>query len=124
MGLTLIRLEKSEIKSGHGKPSPYKPARILLVRNSIGLLVIVAALLAGPVLSEAASGKSCRQMKKELAELRREYHEYATTAPGSPEKISFDRLAELLDKIIELKRAMKEVNCEPPPRSKDIKERK
>jgi hypothetical protein len=63
-------------------------------------------------------------MQKELSELRREYHEYATTAPGSPEKISFNRLVELLDKIIEVKRAMTESNCKVPPRSKDIKPRK
>ncbi|MEJ2717639.1 MAG: hypothetical protein P8182_10940 [Deltaproteobacteria bacterium] len=82
--------------------------------------IAVAVIVAILVLPGTLQAKSCRAMRKELAELRREYHEYANSGREAAEPVTFEKLAEMLDKIIELKRGMRESNCKIPPREKDI----
>lgn len=64
-----------------------------------------------------AAGAGCASMAKELQALRLEYHTYATGASGQSGGISFEGLTRILDRIIELKNAMRK-NCpKVPPRS-------
>lgn len=89
-------------------------------------LILCTALISASATSSLAA-KSCAAMKKELAELRREYRQYATSkTAGSGEPVKFERLAEILDKIADLKSEMKNLGdkCLAPPRSHDLKERR
>lgn len=64
-------------------------------------------------------------MKKELVQLRTEYHEYVTTGKaGKSDGVQFDKLVEILDRIIDLKRQMRESNCKIPNRQTDSKHKK
>lgn len=88
--------------------------------KNILVFVIAAILVAAAAPSQAA--RSCAAMKKELTELRREYHQYAVSnAGGTGEAVTFDKLAEILDKIVELKREMVAEKCQIPPRNPDAK---
>ena len=82
----------------------------------IALPVLVFIL----VITVTAQAKTCSALRKELAELRREYHTYAINGREGSESVGFEKLTEMLDKIIELKRVMRESNCKIPPRKKDI----
>jgi hypothetical protein len=89
---------------------------------------VCASLFAAALLAAAApavAAKTCAAMKKELTELRREYHQYATSKVNeSGEAVNFDKLAEILDKIVELKREMTAEKCQIPPRDRDLKGKK
>lgn len=81
----------------------------------------MAVLVAGPVWP--AGPKTCRGMTQELAVLRNEYRNYVTGQPlsaGNPHHVSkditFEGLAEILDKIVAVKNAMRKQNCKIPPR--------
>jgi hypothetical protein len=82
----------------------------------IAVLVLVVIL----VLPGTVQAKTCGTMRKELAEMRREYHEYANSGREDFEPVFFEKLIEILDKIIELKRVMRESNCKIPSRKKDV----
>jgi hypothetical protein len=64
------------------------------------------ALLVLTASPNSLAAKSCAAMQKELAQLRAEYHEYVTVEGPKSGGVKFERLVEILDKIIELKRAM------------------
>ena len=82
--------------------------------------LIAAILLAAAAPCPAA--RSCAAMKKKLTELRREYHQYAiSNAGGTGKAVKFDKLAEIMDKIVELKREMTAEKCKVHPRNPDIK---
>ena len=82
------------------------------------IYIAIWALLVLPVCSDSLAAKSCSAMQKELAELRAEYHEYATVEGPKGQGVKFDKLVEILDKIIELKRAMTAADCKIPPRKR------
>ena len=82
----------------------------------------LCALLILAVAAPCEAAKSCAAMKKELTELRREYHQYATVkVDDSGEAVKFDKLGEILDKIANLKREMTAEKCQVPPRNPDLK---
>jgi hypothetical protein len=56
-------------------------------------------------------------MNKELARLRMEYHRQASASSRSG-SVSFEELAVILDKIVELKDSMRKLNCEIRARPK------
>ncbi len=82
------------------------------------LLISCAILIATPCMNGGAQAKTCAKMQKEIEELRLEYHTYATGGEDAQEKPTFEGLVEVLDKIVELKRAMRESNCKIPLRKK------
>ncbi len=77
----------------------------------ITLLAVVGAGKAGP---------DCVKMQKELSALRLEYHDYANGNHDTWGEVTFERLSEVLDEIIELKGRMRDANCRVLPREKDI----
>ncbi|MFC1835422.1 hypothetical protein ACFL2Q_11915 [Thermodesulfobacteriota bacterium] len=82
------------------------------------LAILTAVLL----LPGMATAKSCGTMRKELSELRLEYHQYANGV--TEEEIAFDKLVEILDKIADLKREMQKIECQVRPRDKDLARQK
>jgi hypothetical protein len=79
------------------------------------LLCFSLALLAVPLAPVGRiEAKSCAAMQKELGELRQEYHRTAVSESPKP---TFDVLAEILDRIVELKRSMSGANCRIPDRN-------
>jgi len=65
-----------------------------------------------------AAGAGCPAMAKELQALRLEYHAYSTAASGRSGGTTFDDLTKILDRIVELKNAMRKAGCPKiPPRS-------
>ena len=62
-----------------------------------------------------ADAKSCGEMTQELLRLRQEYHQYATGKPPESKEITFDGLAEILDKIVSLKDGLRKGGCKIPP---------
>jgi len=86
--------------------------------------ILASVWLLGLLLPMQADAKTCWAMKKELAELRLEYHEYANGVTYDFEPITFEKLVEILDKIVKHKRLMRESDCKIPPRQKDLKLKK
>ena len=111
------------------------------------LRIVGFALAAVLALQAAVVARPCWKMTKELSELRLEYHLYATGQAqdmgqtqdtrdtkdvtrtqdtrdtqdaGQTSEVTFDRLAEMLDKIIDLKREMTKAGCKIRPREKDL----
>jgi DNA repair ATPase RecN len=84
-------------------------------------IVLGAALIAALTLQADAARKPCWELKKELTELRVQYHEYATGLSDELEEVTFDRLAEMVDRIVELKRIMRKSNCKIRSRKDDLK---
>jgi hypothetical protein len=76
-------------------------------------LLTLALIMSLPSWSLA---KSCDKMTKELAELRIEYTTYAETKSSKSDSVTFEGLCEILDKIVELKNAMRKAGCKVPPR--------
>jgi predicted phosphohydrolase len=62
----------------------------------------------------------CKQMRKELTELRLEYHDFAKGNHDTWSEITFKRLCEILDEIVQLKQRMRESNCAPMSRKKNL----
>ena len=85
-------------------------------RNPLSIVVWVLVFVVA--LPGWVAAKSCSAMQKELTQLRAEYHEYATGERDKGEGVKFDRLTEILDKIIDVKRAMTETDCKIPSRKK------
>jgi hypothetical protein len=82
--------------------------------------ILLCALVPGLSFEGAGrpvEAKTCAQMRKELAGLRQEYHRMAGDRASKP---TFDGLAEVLDKILDLKRSMREVNCKIPNRVQSV----
>lgn len=99
------------------------------------LRIVGPALAAVLALQAAVVARPCWKMTKELSELRLEYHLYATGQEqdigptqdtrdtqdiGQSSEVTFDRLTEMLDKIIDLKREMRKAGCKIRPRKKDL----
>jgi len=62
----------------------------------------------------------CPSLTKQLARLRTEYQRYVNGPDLKPDGSGFDELAELVDKIVDLKAEMRKSNCKIPPRPKSI----
>ena len=79
-------------------------------------LLILALIISLPSWSLAA--KSCGKMTKELEALRGEYREYANGRLTKSDSVTFEGLCEILDKIVELKNAIRKScpNTKIPPR--------
>ena len=83
--------------------------------KTIWLITLLAVVGAGKV------GPDCLKMQKELSELRLEYHDYANGNHDTWGEVTFERLSEILDQIIELKGRMRDAGCRNIlPREKDI----
>ncbi len=82
--------------------------------KTIWLITLLAVLGAGKV------GPDCLKMQKELSELRLEYHDYANGNHDTWGEVTFEKLSEILDQIVELKGRMRDANCPILPREKDI----
>ncbi len=67
-------------------------------------------------LPHGAIAASCATMTKELKALRLEYHSYSGNSSGKSGGKSFDELTNILDRIVELKNAMRKAECKIPPR--------
>ncbi len=80
---------------------------------------VVASLLLCVVFPGWVSAqKSCGAMTKELHRLRVEYHQTVNSPDAKMRRVGFDELAEILDKIVDLKNEMRKTNCKIPPRPK------
>ena len=77
-------------------------------------LIIIAVIF---FLPHGAIAASCASMTKELQALRLEYHSYAANSSAKSGGKSFDDLTKILDRIVELKNAMRKSECKIPPRS-------
>ncbi len=64
-----------------------------------------------------ATGAGCASMTKELQALRLEYRTHTTGVSGRSAETSFDGLVKILDRIVEIKSAMRKANCKIPPRT-------
>jgi hypothetical protein len=64
-----------------------------------------------------AAGAGCASMTKELQALRLEYRTHTAGASGGSVETSFDSLVKILDRIVEIKSAMRKANCKIPPRT-------
>lgn len=96
---------------------PWRPLELI---KKVGAFLCAAVLIAAAC--PALAARTCAAMKRELSQLRREYHHYATAkGDGSGEAAKFDKLVEILDKIVEIKREMTAEKCQIPPRSQDLK---
>lgn len=71
--------------------------------------------LAVPTLAFA---ESCPKMAKDLARLRKDYHEFITAPKNEEKPITFEQVAAKLDEIVEFKHKMRKSDCKIPPRSK------
>ena len=65
--------------------------------------------------------KSCGAMTKELEQLREEYRTYANSTSTKSDAVTFEGLCEILDKIVELKNAMRKSSCKIPPRKPKVR---
>lgn len=63
----------------------------------------------------AAAGAGCAGMAKELQALRLEYHTYGAGASGRSSGTAFEDLTKILDRIVELKNAMRKAGCPKIP---------
>ncbi len=68
------------------------------------------------ILPSSSFAKSCGAMTKELEHLRAEYREYANGTSIKSDPVTFEGLCEILDKIVELKNAMRKSDCKISPR--------
>ena len=78
-------------------------------------LLALALIISLPSWSFA---KSCGEMTKELEQLRVDYRTYANSASTKSDSVTFEGLCEILDKIVELKNAMRKSGCKLPPRKR------
>jgi hypothetical protein len=86
-----------------------------VIKVIVGFLLVT---LMFPSLAAAAAA-GCPALKKQLARLRMEYQSYATSSELKPDGAGFDELAEILDKIVDVKAQMRKIpNCKIPPRPK------
>lgn len=69
----------------------------------IRLLALVLLI----ILPSSTFAKSCGAMTKELEQLRAEYREYAHGGSTKSGAVTFEGLCEVLDKIVELKNAIR-----------------
>jgi hypothetical protein len=89
-----------------------------MMRIALGLVFLMLAF------ADQAGAKSCASMKQELARLRVDYHKYVSSSGKGTGEITFEGLAEILDKIVALKAEMRKIDdCPPPPRPKNFPER-
>jgi hypothetical protein len=77
---------------------------------------LTAFLISTFLLPSVAAAASCPSLTKQLNRLRTEYQRYVTGSELKPDASSFDELAELLDKIVDVKAEMRKSNCKIPPR--------
>jgi hypothetical protein len=80
------------------------------MRMRIFLSAVLLAAITGP-----AWAADCAGLRKELNSLRLEYKEYSAKTDKSG--VTFDGLAEILDKIVKVKSEMNKLpKCTVPPR--------
>jgi hypothetical protein len=82
--------------------------------------VVAGFLFVSLMLPSVAPAASCPAMTKELARLRLEYHRHVNGSEAKSDGAGFDELAEILDKIIDVKAEMRKSNCKVPPRPKSF----
>jgi len=84
--------------------------------------IYLLALVLIITLPSSTFAKSCGAMTKELEQLRAEYREYANSGATKSNPVTFDGLCEILDKIVELKNAIRK-SCPKikiPPRKRKV----
>jgi hypothetical protein len=82
------------------------------------MIIRLIALVFLIILPSSTFAKSCGAMTKELEQLRDDYRTYANSASTKSDSVTFEGLCEILDKIVELKNAMRKSGCKPPPRKR------
>lgn len=86
----------------------------------MALLIAFSIPSAILLLSSYTHALDCPTLNKELGRLRLSYHKQAQGALSPNGAISFDDLAAILDKIVELKNSMRRLDCDIPPRHKSM----
>jgi hypothetical protein len=82
-----------------------------------------AVLISTLIFPSATFAKSCAAMTKELEQLRREYQTYAKSPSARSGAVTFEQLVGILDKIVELKGAMRKSNCKVPTRTTPLQKK-
>ncbi|MBI4965665.1 MAG: hypothetical protein HY913_20475 [Desulfomonile tiedjei] len=82
--------------------------------------IATALLLLSIMFPVVASAASCPALTKQLARLRSEYQRSANSPDLKPDGSGFDELAEILDKIVDVKAEMRKSSCKIPPRPKSF----
>ena len=85
--------------------------------KKIIIVLLLSLVCPGPAM---AVRPDCKKMRKELTELRLEYHDFAKGNHDTWSDITFKRLCEILDEIVQLKQRMRESNCAPMSRKKNL----
>lgn len=91
-----------------------------LIMGSTKVSVIVVLLSLICAASANAVRPDCKKMREELTELRLEYHDFAKGNHDTWSEITFKRVCEILDEIVQLKQRMRESNCTPMSRKKNL----
>ncbi len=81
------------------------------------LKLLPTILISTLVCPTVTFAKSCAAMTKELEQLRLESQTYARSPSARSGGVTFEQLAEILDKIVELKAVMRKSNCKIPERN-------
>jgi hypothetical protein len=79
-----------------------------------------ALLLLVTVFSGAVYASGCPELTRKVTKLKEEYRSLAHNPTPGSKGVSFDELADLLDKIIALKAEMRKAKCRIPPWSKEV----
>ena len=85
--------------------------------KEIVIIVLISFVFAGTAM---AVRPECKKMRNELTELRLEYHDFANGNHDTWSEITFNRLCEILDEIVQLKRLMRDKNCPFVSRKKNL----
>ncbi len=80
------------------------------MRSVLLWLIILVTIPAVPAVSD------CTKMERDLARLRKEFHEFVSAPKKDGTTITFDEIADKLDKIVDIKSEMRKEGCKIPPR--------
>ncbi len=84
--------------------------------EALGTKLLLTILVSALLFPSVTFAKSCAAMTRELEQLRLEYQTYARSPSARSGAVTFEQLAGILDKIVELKAAMRKSNCKIPGR--------
>ena len=85
--------------------------------KKLAIIILISFVFSGTAM---AIRPDCKKMRNELTELRLEYHDYANGNHDTWNEITFNRLCEILDEIVQLKRLMRDKNCPFVSRKKNL----
>jgi hypothetical protein len=105
---------------GRGNLASIPAAFVNLITENMKKIVIIFFLIFVFAGTALAVRPECKKMRNELTELRLEYHDYANGNHDTWSEITFKRLCEILDEIVQLKRHMRDKNCPFVSRKKNL----